>query len=81
MIVRPTTNEPNFGILKGHRKTSYGSYMWGLYKGQKVEIYNATKYKQKLQYLSDVTTFEWIKSKLTYIQDGTKKILRSEAKK
>lgn len=70
----------SFGILKGHRKTSYGQYMWGTYKGHKIEVFDATeKHGQKLQYVSD-DLLNWVKSKLIYLQDGIKRINRSEAK-
>lgn len=69
-----------FGIYKGHRLTSYGEFTWGVFKGKKIEVYNATKHKQKLIYVSDNSTLKWIKSKLVYFQNGIKKIVRSEAK-
>lgn len=76
----PSPNPITFGILKGYKKTSYGQYMWGTYKDHKIEVFDATeKYGQKLQYVSD-GLLRWVKSKLTYIQDGIKKINRSEAK-
>lgn len=73
--------QPSFGILKGHRKTSYGQYMWGTYKGYKIEVFDATeKHGQKLQYVSNNKTLNWVKSKLTYIQDEIKKIIKSNSK-
>ena len=54
--------------------------MWGVYKGCKFDVYNASKYNQKLIYVSDNKYLNWIKSKLIYIQDGIKKIARSERK-
>lgn len=72
--------EPTFGIFKGYKKTLYGNYTWGIYKGHKIEIYNAEKYNQKLQYVSNNQTLKWLKSKLIYIQDGIKKVMRSQAK-
>lgn len=74
-----TTYNPSFGIYKGSRKTPYGDYIWGNYKGYKIEIYNASKYNQKLYYVRNSQTFKWLKSKLIYIQDGIKKILRSNS--
>ena len=55
--------------------------MWGVYKGQKIEVYDAKRDKQKLIYVSDNTFLKWIKSKLTYIQNGIKRISKSEAPK
>lgn len=76
----PNPKPITFGILKGYKKTSYGQYMWGTYKGHKIEVFDAIeKHGQKLQYVSD-NLLRWVKSKLTYIQDGIKKINRSEAK-
>lgn len=71
------TYNPTFGILKTHRKTAYGDYMQGFYKGYNIEVFNATKHNQKLIYVSD-KFLNWIKSKLFYIQDGMKKVIRSE---
>jgi hypothetical protein len=80
MRIERIKDTTTFGILKGHRLTSYGEYTWGEYKGYKIEIFDAKKYNQKLQYVSDNKLLKWIKSKLTYIQDGIKKINRSEAR-
>ena len=77
---KPKPYPISFGIYKGHRITSYGQYTWGEYKGYKIEIFDAKKYNQKLQYVSNSKTFKWIKSKLTYFQNGIKKIMRSEAR-
>lgn len=71
--------QPTFGILKGHNNTRYGNYMWGIYKGQKIEVFNAFKHNQKLIYVSN-EFLNWVKSKLIYMQDGIKKVVRSEAK-
>lgn len=80
MQVQPTqTNKPHptFGILKKVKYTPYGYNLFGEYKGKRIEIYNANKYDQKLQYVADSQTLKWIKSKLVYIQNGVKKICRS----
>lgn len=74
----PSPNPISFGIYKGHRITNYGQYTWGEYKGRKIEIYDAKEYNQKLQYVSNSKTLKWIKSKLIYIQNGIRKVLRSE---
>ena len=77
---KPVPYPISFGILKGYRKTAYGEYMWGTYKGHKIEVFDATeKHGQKLQYVSD-SLLRWVKSKLIYLQNGIKKINRSEAK-
>ena len=81
MIIEPNKPKPvPFGILQKYRKTEYGGYMIGEYKGHRIEIYDAKAHNQKLQYVSDSKTFQWIKSKLIYIQNGIKKIMRSSAK-
>lgn len=80
MKVERIKDKTSFGILKGYKKTSYGEYMWGVYKGKKIEVFDAKAYSQKLIYVSDNKLLKWIKSKLTYIQDGIKKINRSEAR-
>jgi len=77
---QPNKSQPTFGILKGYKKTPYGEYTWGEFKGHKIEIYDAYKYNQKLQYVSNSQTSNWVQSKLKYIQDGIKKIMRSKAK-
>lgn len=75
---QPSPNPITFGILKGYKITSYGQYTWGEYKGHKIEIYDAKQHKQKLQYVSNSKTLKWLKSKLIYIQNGIRKVLRSE---
>jgi hypothetical protein len=70
----------NFGILKGYKKTSYGEYMWGTYKGHKIEVFDAKKHQQKLIYISNNSTLKWLMSKLTYIQNGIMKVMRSKAR-
>lgn len=80
MQVQPIKPQPTFGILKGYKKTPYGNYMWGEYKDYKIEIYDAKKYGQKLQYVSNSKTLRWIWSKLKYMQEGIKKVIRSKAK-
>jgi hypothetical protein len=89
LLVKPIT-EPDkewwqarkplsFGILKGVKKRPYGEYMWGEYKGHKIEVYNAFKYNQFLIYVSK--NMEFVKSKLTYWLGGIKKVTKSESKK
>ena len=68
----------NFGILKKVKKRPYGDYMEGEYKGYKVEVYDAFKFNQLLIYVSKNLNF--VKSKLTYWQDGIKKITKAEGK-
>lgn len=72
-------NNPTFGILQEYRKTSYGEYLKGVYKGKKIEVFDAYKNNQKLIYVSDNRLLRWIKSKLIYFQNGIKKVARSEA--
>lgn len=67
-----------FGILKKVKKRPYGDYMEGEYKGLKFEVYDAYKFNQLLIYVSKQMNF--IKSKLTYWQDGIKKVTRAEGK-
>ena len=78
--IQPNKPQPTFGILKGYKKTPFGEYTWGEYKGYKIEILDAKKYNQKLQYVSNNQTLKWIESKLRYFQDGIKRIIRSKAK-
>lgn len=78
MKIQPTDNI-NFGILKGVKKRSYGEYMWGEYKGKKIEVYDASKYGQFLIYVSE--NLHFYKSKLTYWMNGIKRVTTSEGKK
>lgn len=81
MIIQPIKpNEPTFGILKSYKPTSYGEYMVGNYKGYKIEIFNAYKNNQKLIYVSDYL-LNWVKSKLIYIENNVKKVVRSDRKR
>lgn len=77
--IKPEKPQPTFGIYKGSKKTPYGDYIWGNYKGYKIEIFDAKKYNQKLYYVSNNQTLKWIKSKLRYFQNGIRKVLRSES--
>ena len=77
MKIQPINNI-NFGILKGVKKRPYGDYMWGEYKGQKIEIYDAFKQNQLLIYVSQNMRF--LKSKLVYWANGVKKILRADGR-
>lgn len=72
-------NPPSFGIYKGTRKTKYGQWTWGVFKGKNIEIYQDFKDKTKLYYVSDKLR-NWLKSKLIYFENGIKKVIRSEAK-
>jgi hypothetical protein len=75
--IQPTDNI-HFGILKGVKKRPYGDYLWGEYKGKKIEVYDAKEFQQLLIYVSE--TMRFVKSKLIYFQDGVKKIIRAEGK-
>lgn len=79
MKVEPTQPKPTFGIYLKTRKTPYGYCDIGRYNGNNIEIFNDTKDKTKLYYVSDKFR-NWIKSKLVYFEKGIKKIIRSEAK-
>ena len=79
MNIQPINNI-NFGILKGVKPREYGEYMWGEYKGYKIEVYDAYKSKQKLIYIADKVG-RFFKSKLFYLQNGVKKVTRSEGLK
>lgn len=72
--------QPTFGILKGTKPIQYGQYTWGEYKGYNISIIDYGKYEQKLIYVTDSQFHKWIKSKLIYIQNGIKQIMRSQAK-
>lgn len=78
MKIEPVKPQPSFGILKHWHPTRYGYYMTGIYKGKKIDVYNAHKVDQKLIYVSDAKFLTWIKSKLIFFQDGIKKITRAD---
>lgn len=78
MKIQPTDNI-TFRIYKDSAKREYGEYMWGEYKGNKIEVFDAYKYGQKLIYVSDKFK-NFIKSKLTYFMDGVKKVMRAEGR-
>ena len=80
MNIKPIqlTDNINFGIFKGVKQRSYGQYIWGEYKGQKIEVYDAYKYNQFLIYVSKNMRF--VKSKLTYWIDGIKNVTRAEGR-
>lgn len=74
---KPKPFPVNFGIYKGHSRTLFGDYTWGTYKGYKIEVHDAMKkYDQKMIYVTG--PMGWIKSKLIYIKDGIKKVMRGE---
>lgn len=63
-----------FGIYKGSSQKPYGEYIWGEYKGLKIEVFDAYKHHQKLFYVSKC--FNFIKSKFVYWVESAKKITR-----
>lgn len=71
-------NNVSFGIYKGSSKKPYGEYMWGEYKGNKVEVFDAFISNQKLIYIS--RNMRFLKSKLIYWVNGIKKIARAEGR-
>ena len=77
MVKPQPITSPTFGIYIKTRKTSYGHCDIGKYKENNIEIYHDYESKSKLVYVSDKVR-NWIKSKLTYFQDGIRKINRSE---
>lgn len=77
---QPIKPQPTFGILKGYKKTPYGQLTWGTYKNYRILIKDDKMYDQKLIYVIDNKLSKWVKSKLIYIQDGVRKIMRSQAK-
>ena len=72
-------DKTSFGIYRGLKKTPYGEYTWGVYKGKKIEIYDVKKDKQKLIYVSNNKTLRYLKYKFTYIQNGVKRVSRSSS--
>ena len=73
-----TYNPISFGIYKGTKITSYGKCTYGDYKGYNIEVYDNAKDKAKLYYVSD-NIRRWVKSKLVYLDNGIKKIIRSNS--
>lgn len=84
-LQKPTTGgvippAPSFGIYKGSLKKPYGEYHWGEFKDKKIEIFDAYKFGQKLIYVSDKFK-NFVKSKLTYVLDGIKRVTTAEGKR
>ena len=79
IAVQKNNSQPSFGILKGHKKTPYGDYMWGVFRNKKFEVYDAYKYQQKLIYVADNDTWRWLASKFTYLSNGIKRVVRSHS--
>ena len=77
MHIQPI-DSTNFGILQKVKTRPYGTYMEGMYKGFKIEVFDAYKNNQKLIYVSKDLHF--IKSKLIYWLEGIKKIARAEGR-
>ena len=73
-----TTYNPSFGIYKGTKITSYGKCTYGNYRGYNIEVCDDVKDKAKLYYVSD-NIRRWVKSKLVYLDNGIKKIIRSNS--
>lgn len=73
----PRPKPISFGIYKYSKPKPYGWFTHGEYKGYNIDIYDAKRENSKLYYVSD-NTRRWIKSKLVYIQEGIKRIIRSE---
>ena len=71
-------NSTNFGILdrSSIKKRPYGDYYNGTYKGNKIEIYDAYKFNQRLIYVSDKQS-NFLRLKLIHFEDGVRKIFRS----
>lgn len=79
MRIEPVKPQPTFGILEHWHPTRYGDYKRGFYKGAKIEIYDAKSCDLKLFYVSDSKFFRWVKTKMIYIENGIRKIMRAEA--
>ena len=77
MRIEPNKPQPSFGILTHWHPTLYGDYKLGYYKGFKIEVYDAKKYEQKLIYVSDSKLLQWVKSKLIYLDNGKRKIMKA----
>ena len=72
----------SFGVYLRTRKTSYGQCDYGVFRNENIEIYTAKEngsLLHKLFYVSDAVR-NFIKSKLIYFENGTKKILRCYGK-
>jgi len=72
-------NQTSFGILKGYRKTPYGEFTWGVFKGARIEVYDAKRDSSKLIHVSDNKTLQWLKYKFLYMQNGFKRVSKSSA--
>lgn len=75
---KPKPYPVSFGIYKGTRVTSYGKCTYGKYRDYNIEVYDDVKDKAKLYYVSD-NIRRWVKSKLVYLDNGIKRIIRSNS--
>ena len=68
----------NFGILdrSSIKKRPYGEYYNGKYRDNKIEIYDAYKFNQRLVYASDKYS-NFIRLKLVHFEDSIRKVFRS----
>ena len=68
----------SFGILdrSSIKKRPYGEYYSGNYKGSKIEVFNAYKFKHRLVYASD-KDLNFIRLKLIEFVDGVRKVFKS----
>lgn len=75
---KPKPYPVSFGIYKGTKITSYGKCTYGKYRDYNIEVYDDVKDKAKLYYVSD-NIRRWVKSKLVYLDNGIKRIIRSNS--
>ena len=75
-VIQINRPQPTFGVLKGYKKTPYGEYTWGVLRNRKFEVFNAYKHDQKLIYVSEIPTLRWLASKLRYLKNGEKKVVK-----
>lgn len=76
--IQPNKPQPSFGVYRGMRKTTYGKCIYGKYKDYNIEIYDDKQDNAKLYYVSD-NMYKWIKSKLVYLDNGIKRVIRSNS--
>ena len=75
-IGKPKPKPIPFGIYQKTVKTAYGYKDIGKYKGKSITIYHDKEKGLKMTYIQQAK--KWVQSKLTYFQNGIKKVVRSK---
>ena len=73
----PRPKPISFGIYKHTIPTRYGNKVIGEYKNKTITVHNDLRNNTKMIYVEKAN--KWIKSKLIYLMNGFRKIVRSNS--